>query len=80
MPELKTFTCDVCGELKRDVNRWWIVYVLRGIEFSCMEFNLVDWLQIHDPIKAVACGEEHAQTLFARWLVTKSFEPPRRES
>jgi len=25
MPRLNTFACKVCGTLKRDVNRWWIL-------------------------------------------------------
>ena len=87
MPELNTFTCDVCGARKREVNHWWIVSIEMGV-FLCREFDEVDWRNLNAELKrhqsthavAVACGEEHAQMLFDRWLHTRTFDAPRRES
>jgi len=87
MPELNTFTCKVCGVTKRDVNRWWIVWVTgpnRKRSFCCAEFKEELWKKLQpNPVipvlplpRDVACGEEHAQQLFARWLVSGSFDAP----
>lgn len=80
MPELNTFACDVCAAQKREVNRWWVLYVLDG-ELKVREWDIACellWKKLGElelP-RAVACGEEHAQQLFARWLVSGSFDAP----
>jgi hypothetical protein len=95
MPELNTFACEICGALRREVNRWWMVFAITedaplgrftpdALEtrseagFICAEFNAELWADaIQDGLpRAVACGEEHAQQLFARWLVSGSFDAP----
>ncbi len=91
MPELNTFACDVCGVTKKETNRWWMVCALEHREaepaspekiFVCVQFDLEFWKEAqkeHEEdvvARAVACGEEHAQQLFARWLVSGSFDAP----
>jgi hypothetical protein len=83
MPELNIFACDVCGAQKQKCNHWWIVWI-QPIQpapqsFAAQEFSTDLWERLsQDPAwpRAVACGEEHAQQLFARWLVSGSFEAP----
>lgn len=87
MAELNTFVCDVCGAQKRDVNHWWVVWTESG-EFRCAEFDSDTWKGLKDGLArhqsltslAIACGEEDVQTLFSRWLQTRTFDSPRRES
>jgi len=77
MPELNTFACEICGALRRDVNRWWMLWSV-GKRIFCSEFNTRRWGQLMrlGIRRAVACGEEHAQQLFGRWLVSGSFDAP----
>ena len=85
MAEVNTFACDVCGAQKRETNHWWIVAVIeaglepRTLEISpfteqlwkdCMEAEVV-------VERAIACGEEHVQTLLSRFLSTGSLAAPR---
>ncbi|HWQ03675.1 MAG TPA: hypothetical protein VNL38_04270, partial [Candidatus Nitrosotenuis sp.] len=73
MAEVNTFACDVCSEQKKECNHWWIVWVetwhQMGATFCAREFSAASWDAVTARPRAVACGEEHAQQLFARWLV-----------
>ena len=79
MPEVNTFSCAICGALKREVNRWWILRALPGC-LDIREFNTDAWETFRKAGEniEVACGEEHGQQLAARWMVAKSFAPPSR--
>ena len=81
MGDVITVACDVCGEQKKKANRWWILWFNDGsAELKISEFDPEIWrlLKEGSVTRAVACGEEHAQQLAGRWMVTRSFDAPRR--
>lgn len=83
MGELRAFCCDVCGERRREVNHWWIVWVdvTSSKQFCSIPFAPPVWDRIQQRSRAehrsIVCGEEHAQLLFARWMQSGSLEKPK---
>lgn len=83
MGELRAFCCDVCGERRREVNHWWIVWIESASprQFCAVTFDPSAWDRISQRAGAkdqsVVCGEEHAQVLFCRWLQFGTLEKPK---
>lgn len=75
------FECAVCGELKRDVNHWWIVSIGRVLSSvgSYDELSITQWRSDLAALKNkyATCGTNCTQKLVERWLTTAKLEAPR---
>jgi hypothetical protein len=73
--------CAVCGALKRAINHWWLVFILiaKVTTGPSQELAITQWR--HDvaalPGYHPTCGNNCAQKLVERWLVTGSLDAPR---
>lgn len=89
MGERRAFSCDVagCTAEKREVNHWWICWhessPTGGTRVFCSgQFNERLWDAVKKEERcmnaSIACGAEHAQLIFSRWLANGTFEARER--
>ena len=70
--KVETYSCDVCGVLKKETNHWYKVQAVEGI-FTCAVWGDIRWpasLPAGPSEYAEVCGQEHVLTLLTRWLDT----------
>jgi hypothetical protein len=71
MSELRTWKCDGCGALKKDVNHWWMLQ--RFIE-GAINVLVLPWDEKAAAESAAsqhtkhACGRECAHKLLDQWM------------
>lgn len=68
--------CDMdgCGEQKGSVNHWFTLWIEHGV-FHSAGLGTVDFDDEKKLVKVDACGIEHAQKFYARFMDNGTFHP-----
>lgn len=76
MSTVQVTKCDVCGAQKKEVNHWFVVWIVPNINvFQCCSAETYIEKYPAWYIHTDVCGRECASKLFSRFLETGSLEP-----